>query len=176
MNERKNLYSGSKIHTPQTLTEMISAERVQGRKIVLTNGCFDLLHKGHIIFLEGAKQQGDFLIVAINSDESVQRFKGPTRPINTLEDRMAVLAAVAAVDAVMPFDEDTGAAVLEIIRPNVYVKGADYSLERVKTSEEGMLAEKYGIKIYLVPVEEGHPTTTSLISKVIEVHGKLNQE
>jgi D-beta-D-heptose 7-phosphate kinase/D-beta-D-heptose 1-phosphate adenosyltransferase len=112
--------------------EMLVAEsKARGERIVMTNGCFDILHAGHVSYLEQAKALGDRLIVAVNDDASVARLKGPTRPINPLEDRMAVLAGLAAVDWVVPFSEDTPAALIARIVPDVLVKGGDYKPEEI---------------------------------------------
>jgi len=105
--------------------------RAHGERIVFTNGCFDLLHAGHVGYLASARQQGDRLVVAVNSDDSVRRMKGAGRPVNPLERRMAVLAALEVVDWVVSFDEDTPEALLERIRPEVLVKGGDYSADEV---------------------------------------------
>lgn len=119
------------ILTEAQLLENLSAIRSQGKKIVFTNGCFDLLHAGHVASLQMAKQLGDYLIVAVNTDESIKRIKGPHRPINSLEHRMAVLAGLNAVDCVVPFAEDTPERLLQIIRPDILVKGGDYRINEV---------------------------------------------
>jgi len=101
--------------------------RQRGERLVVTNGCFDILHKGHVAYLQEAKQRGDRLMVAVNTDDSVARLKGPERPINPLADRMAVLAGLAAVDWVVPFAEDTPADLIAELLPDVLVKGGDYA-------------------------------------------------
>jgi len=98
---------------------------------VMTNGCFDILHKGHVAYLQEAKARGDRLLVAVNTDASVARLKGPDRPVNPLEDRMAVLAGLASVDWVVPFDEDTPAELIGEILPDVLVKGGDYAPDAI---------------------------------------------
>ncbi len=103
----------------------------------MTNGCFDILHAGHVAYLEEAKSLGDRLIVAVNDDASVRRLKGESRPINSLEDRLLVLAGLAAVDWVVPFSEDTPAALIGKILPDVLVKGGDYQPERNRRRERG---------------------------------------
>jgi rfaE bifunctional protein nucleotidyltransferase chain/domain len=97
--------------------------------VVFTNGCFDVLHRGHVGYLAQARQLGDMLIVAVNSDASVRRLKGPHRPVNAVEDRVAVLAALWCVDLVVVFDEDSPVELIEAVRPDVYVKGGDYNLD-----------------------------------------------
>ncbi|MBM4220394.1 MAG: D-glycero-beta-D-manno-heptose 1-phosphate adenylyltransferase, partial [Gammaproteobacteria bacterium] len=110
----------------------IAAEvRARGERLVMTNGCFDILHAGHVAYLEEAKRRGDRLLVAVNDDESVARLKGPGRPINSLADRMAVLAGLAAVDWVVPFGEDTPEALISEVLPDVLVKGGDYRPENI---------------------------------------------
>jgi rfaE bifunctional protein nucleotidyltransferase chain/domain/rfaE bifunctional protein kinase chain/domain len=108
------------------LVGIVRRHRERGARIVFTNGCFDVLHRGHVGYLAQARELGDVLIVAVNSDQSVRRLKGPQRPVNHVEDRVAVLAALACVDHVVVFEEDSPAALIEAIRPDVYVKGGDY--------------------------------------------------
>ncbi|MCX9193312.1 D-glycero-beta-D-manno-heptose 1-phosphate adenylyltransferase [Carbonactinospora thermoautotrophica] len=121
--------SESGITSEEELAEYVAAYRKAGRRLVFTNGCFDVLHRGHITYLNQAKQLGDVLIVALNSDESVRRLKGPDRPVNPVEDRAVVLAALSCVDHIVVFDEETPAKLLEAVRPDVYVKGGDYTPE-----------------------------------------------
>jgi D-beta-D-heptose 7-phosphate kinase/D-beta-D-heptose 1-phosphate adenosyltransferase len=110
----------------------VTAEaRARGERVVMTNGCFDILHAGHVAYLEEAKARGDRLLVAVNDDDSVRRLKGSGRPINSLEDRMAVLAGLAAVDWVVPFSEDTPETLIGEILPDVLVKGGDYRPESI---------------------------------------------
>jgi rfaE bifunctional protein nucleotidyltransferase chain/domain/rfaE bifunctional protein kinase chain/domain len=113
------------------LVAVLRRRRERGARIVFTNGCFDVLHRGHVGYLTQARELGDVLVVAVNSDESVRRLKGPQRPVNHVEDRVAVLAALACVDHVVVFEEDSPAALIEAIRPDVYVKGGDYPPELV---------------------------------------------
>jgi len=113
------------------LAAELAAHRAAGRRIVFTNGCFDVLHRGHVGYLNQAKRLGDVLIVAVNSDESVRRLKGPERPVNPAEDRVAVLAALSCVDHVVVFTEDSPANLITLVRPDVYVKGGDYRPEMI---------------------------------------------
>jgi rfaE bifunctional protein nucleotidyltransferase chain/domain len=110
----------------EALARKVAEHRRHGRRIVFTNGCFDVLHRGHVGYLNQAKRLGDVLVVAVNSDESVRRLKGPDRPVNPEADRVAVLAALSCVDHVVLFDADSPTALLEAVRPDVYVKGGDY--------------------------------------------------
>lgn len=114
-----------------TLLEQVMAARARGERIVMTNGCFDILHPGHVTYLEQARALGDRLIVAVNSDDSVRRLKGPARPINPLPNRMAVLAGLRSVDWVAPFDEDTPERLICRIKPDILVKGGDYRPEQI---------------------------------------------
>jgi D-beta-D-heptose 7-phosphate kinase/D-beta-D-heptose 1-phosphate adenosyltransferase len=113
------------------LADLVAAHREKGRRIVFTNGCFDVLHRGHVGYLAQASRLGDVLIVAVNSDESVRRLKGPDRPVNPIEDRAAVLAGLASVDHVVVFEEDSPSRLIALVRPDVYVKGGDYPPELI---------------------------------------------
>ena len=122
---------GRGVMTEEQLRLAVEDARAQGEKIVFTNGCFDIIHAGHVGYLDSARREGDRLIVAVNSDDSIRRLKGAGRPINPLDRRMAVLAALEAVDWVVPFDTDTPEPLLESLRPDVLVKGGDYSVDQV---------------------------------------------
>ena len=115
----------------QTLPEIVKALQAQGKTVVFTNGCFDILHAGHVRYLTAARQLGDCLIVGLNSDDSVRRLKGPTRPINNAQDRAEVLAGLAAVDYIVVFAEQTAEGLVTELRPDIYTKGGDYSVERL---------------------------------------------
>ncbi|MDI3259375.1 MAG: bifunctional D-glycero-beta-D-manno-heptose-7-phosphate kinase/D-glycero-beta-D-manno-heptose 1-phosphate adenylyltransferase HldE [Sinobacteraceae bacterium] len=115
----------------EELLERVAAARAQGQVVVMTNGCFDLLHAGHVRYLEAAKKLGDVLIVAVNDDASVKRLKGPSRPLNKVEDRMRLLAALKCVDWVVPFAEDTPERLIRRVRPDLLVKGGDYKPEQI---------------------------------------------
>lgn len=144
----------------EQLKDLVTFEQQQGRRIVFTNGCFDILHAGHIKYLNEAAQQGDRLIVAVNSDASVKRLKGPERPINNEQDRMSVLASLKAVDWVVVFDEDTPESLLKTLLPNVLVKGGDYTVDQVVGAE---IIEQHGGEVKVLSVQEGLSTT-----KIIE--------
>jgi rfaE bifunctional protein nucleotidyltransferase chain/domain/rfaE bifunctional protein kinase chain/domain len=117
------------------LGRLVAGHRARGRRIVFTNGCFDVLHRGHVGYLAEASRLGDVLVVAVNSDESVRRLKGPDRPVNPVEDRAAVLAALACVDHVVVFEEDSPRELIELVRPDLYVKGGDYPPELIPEAE-----------------------------------------
>lgn len=147
-----------------TLLPLLSARRVQGQRIVFTNGCFDLLHAGHVQYLREAKSQGDVLVVGLNSDDSVRRLKGPTRPVNTQHDRALVLAGLADVDYVIVFEEETPRQLIEAIRPEVLVKGADYRAEEVVGAD---IVERYGGRVHLAALRPGL-STSSLIQRLLQ--------
>lgn len=133
--------------------------RKTGGKVVFTNGCFDIIHAGHIAMLEKSAAHGAMLVVGLNDDASVKRLKGASRPVNTLEDRARVLGALGCVDAVVPFSEDTPIRLIETIRPDVLVKGADYTRERVVGHE---IVESYGGRVELIDLVEGRSTTGTI--------------
>jgi D-beta-D-heptose 7-phosphate kinase/D-beta-D-heptose 1-phosphate adenosyltransferase len=138
----------------------VAAEtRARGERLVMTNGCFDILHAGHVAYLEEAKSRGDRLLVAVNDDDSVRRLKGAGRPINALADRMAVLAGLASVDWVMPFSEDTPAALISQILPDVLVKGGDYRPEQI-AGAEAVIAN--GGQVEVLSFREGRSTSRIL--------------
>jgi len=134
------------------LDAAVAAARAAGERIVFTNGCFDILHAGHVAYLDEASRLGDRLVVAVNDDASVRRLKGPGRPVNALEQRMRVLAALAAVDWVVPFEEDTPEGLLAAIRPDVLVKGGDYALDDVVGAD--IVRAAGGDVRVLAPVED----------------------
>lgn len=146
------------------LAARLEFHRRQGRRIVFTNGCFDILHRGHITYLNHAKALGDLLIVGVNSDASVQRLKGPMRPINTLDDRIQVLAALSCIDHLIAFEGDTPSDLIEAIRPDVYVKGGDYTRE---TLPEVPLVERLGGSVQFLPYVEDQ-STTGIIERIRE--------
>lgn len=137
--------------------------RDRGRTVVFTNGCFDLLHPGHVRLLEAARGLGDVLVVAVNSDDSVQRLKGPQRPILPATERAETLAALAAVDAVTVFDEDTPCELLEQLLPDVLVKGSDWT-HWIAGRE---IVEAAGGKVLPIPVEPGY-STTDLVQTILD--------
>ncbi len=136
--------------------------KLLGKKTVFTNGCFDILHQGHIFSLGQAAKEADFLIVGINSDASVQRLKGPSRPINNTESRAIMIANLAIVDMVVVFEEDTPLALIKALMPDILVKGGDYSLDQIVGAKE-VIAN--GGKVIINPIVEGY-STTGLIEKI----------
>ena len=144
-----------------SLLGRLAAARRVGKRIVLTNGCFDILHRGHIGYLNAAKTLGDILVVGLNTDASVRRLKGPTRPINALEDRSAVLAGLSAVDHIVAFDEPTAIELCAAVRPHVFVKGGDYTRDRLP---EAAVVESQGGEVQLLPYLKEH-STSSIIAR-----------
>ncbi len=155
------LQASEKLLTLDRLVTRVHAWRSKGDRVVFTNGCFDLLHVGHITLMEDARRQGDRLIVAINSDASVSGLKGPTRPVVSERDRGRVLAALAAVDAVVVFGEPTPMQLIEALRPDVIVKGGDYTEDSVVGARE---VRSWGGVVKIVPTVEGF-STTKLIAR-----------
>jgi rfaE bifunctional protein nucleotidyltransferase chain/domain len=138
--------------------------RAQGRKVVLTNGVFDLLHTGHLFYLQQARALGDALVIALNADASVRALKGPTRPVQSEEERAYALAALECVDGVVIFREPRLTAEIRALRPDVYTKAGDYTLEKLEQSERTAL-EDVGARITFLPFLEGF-STTKLIAKI----------
>jgi D-beta-D-heptose 7-phosphate kinase/D-beta-D-heptose 1-phosphate adenosyltransferase len=151
-----------KVVDARTLAARLAARRARGERIVFTNGCFDLLHPGHIQTLSFAKAQGDVLVVGINTDRSVRRLKGPSRPLQTQAARAAVLAGLEAVDYVVTFDDDTPAAIIREVAPDVLVKGEDWKTKGVVGRA---FVESYSGRVVLAPVVPGH-STSSLIERI----------
>lgn len=148
--------------TKNQLEQRLNYYRNSGQRIVFTNGCFDILHRGHVTYLNQAKALGDVLIVGVNSDESVRQLKGNTRPVNTLADRMELLAALNCVDAIAPFNETTPCNLIQIVRPQVFVKGGDYTRE---TLPEASLVEELGGVVKILPFVSDR-STTQLIQQI----------
>lgn len=144
------------------LARRIEAERAAGRRVVFSNGCFDVIHRGHTSYLHEARDLGDVLVVAVNSDASVRRLKGPGHPVNPAEDRAAVLAELECVSYVTVFDDDTPAALLELLRPEVYAKGGDYSPEMLT---ETAVVEAYGGEVAIVGYVADH-STSGMIARI----------
>jgi rfaE bifunctional protein nucleotidyltransferase chain/domain len=136
----------------------------EGKRVVFTNGCYDLLHVGHIRFLKQARSQGDLLVVALNSDGSVRRMKGPTRPLISESDRVEIMAAVRWVDAVTLFEEDTPRELIAELLPDVLVKGADWS-HFIAGREEVLAA---GGRVLTIPIEQGY-STTNIVNKILRL-------
>ena len=143
----------------KTMTETVKSA---DKTIVFTNGCFDILHAGHVRYLNEAKKLGDCLIVGLNSDESVRKLKGPSRPINSAEDRAEVLSALSAVDYVVVFSDATAEGLVTELQPTIYVKGGDYN---IKDLPEAEIVAQYGGKTILIPEVVGK-SSSNIINKM----------
>ena len=144
------------------LSDEIDKLKNEGKKIVFTNGCFDILHLGHVTYLQQTKKLGDILVVAVNTDESVAKLKGPSRPINNQNDRALVLDELKSVDYVCLFSEDTPYNIIKLLKPNIIAKGGDYTPEQVVGKD---IVEAYGGKVEIIPFVDGK-STTNIIEKI----------
>ena len=158
---QKSLYSR------EEMKDLVSQWQDRGDTVVFTNGCFDILHRGHVTYLQEAAQLGDHLIIGLNSDASVGRLKGPTRPLVAEADRAYLLSALACVDGVVIFEEDTPAELLEAIRPNILVKGGDYQPDQV-------IGRDFVDSVQILSFKEGY-STTNVVNKIANLakEGKL---
>jgi len=148
----------------EKLPEWRAAMRARGKRLVVTNGCFDVLHLGHVTYLETARQQGEALLIGVNGDEAVRQLKGPGRPVTPEADRAAVLAALESVDGVCIFAESTATRFLAAAQPDVYVKGGDYTLATLN-QDERRAVEQAGGRIVIIPFVPGR-STTALLKKI----------
>jgi D-beta-D-heptose 7-phosphate kinase/D-beta-D-heptose 1-phosphate adenosyltransferase len=160
--------SMGKIVSQDELVQVAAREKRAGRRVVFTNGCFDILHPGHVRCLADARRLGDLLIVAVNSDQSVRGNKGTDRPLVPQQDRAEVLAALASVDYVTIFDEPTPRTLIARVLPNILVKGADWALDQVAGREE---VEAAGGQVISIPLAQGY-STTNLIEKIRNTSAK----
>jgi D-glycero-beta-D-manno-heptose 1-phosphate adenylyltransferase len=160
--------ASSKIVSRERLRELVAEHKRQGRRVVLANGCFDTLHVGHVRYLEGARREGDILVVAVNSDSSVCALKGTGRPILSESARAALVAALRTVDYVVLFSEPNVEALLEYVRPSVHAKGTDYTVETVP---ERATAGRLGIRVAIVGDPKNHSTREFLDSVRKAPHG-----
>ncbi|MFA5275777.1 MAG: D-glycero-beta-D-manno-heptose 1-phosphate adenylyltransferase [Candidatus Omnitrophota bacterium] len=158
--------SGTKIKKLRRLKKITKALRRKGKKIVFTNGCFDILHFGHVMYLEKAKAKGDYLVVAINSDSSVRSIKGLKRPVVNEFDRARVLAGLQSVDFVVVFDEKTPLTVIRALEPDVLVKGSDWKGKGIVGAD---FVKSYGGKVKTVKLAKGR-STTNLIKKIAKTN------
>lgn len=151
-----------KIQSRSALKKIAGLCRSRGKRIVFTNGCFDILHAGHVAYLEKAKQMGDLLIIGLNADASVRRLKGPGRPVNSERDRLKVLAALDSVDYVTLFSEETPLRLITELRPHILVKGADWEKDQIVGARE---MESWGGRVKRIKLLRGR-STTNLLTKV----------
>lgn len=164
--------AGKLLAGKEELADCVASHRRRGRRIVFSNGCFDILHRGHVSYLSQAKALGDVLIVGVNSDAGIRRLKGPARPINALEDRLQVLSALSCVDHVVPFDEDTPHELIRVVRPDVFVKGGDYTRT---TIPEATLVEELGGVVEILPFLVDR-STTDIIARVRRAYPATGDE
>lgn len=154
----------TKIKTRKEIIEAVKDLKLKNKKIVFTNGCYDILHTGHIKLLREAKKQGDILIVGLNTDSSVRKLKGPTRPINNEEERSEIMSSLEFVDYVTLFEEDTPVKIISELKPDIHVKGGDYNPYDYKQMPEAKIVHEYGGKIHIVKILDGK-STTNIIKK-----------
>ena len=152
----------AKIKTPDALRQTLVQQRMTESKIVFTNGCFDILHTGHLTYLAQARELGDFLVVGLNSDASVRRLKGPERPLLDEQARAFALASLQVVDAVCLFAEDTPAQLIETVRPDLLVKGGDYDISTIVGAD---FVQSYGGRVLTIPLVDGF-STTSFVERI----------
>ena len=172
--ELKYALQGQRAHhrgvgTLKDVMQAMQSAKKEGEKIVLTNGCFDILHPGHIRYLQQAKELGDRLVVLVNSDESVKRLKGPERPVNNVQYRMEMLAALECVDWVIPFGGDTPKQEIDQLLPDILAKGGDYTDITTIAGHESVLAN--GGEVKILSFIEGH-STTSIIKSIRSAEGE----
>jgi D-beta-D-heptose 7-phosphate kinase/D-beta-D-heptose 1-phosphate adenosyltransferase len=165
-NNRGDSFSAIKIKSLHELKNIVLRLKAAGKTVVFTNGCFDLLHYGHINYLEAAKAQGDALIVALNTDASIRKIKGKLRPLVILADREKVIAALACVDYVVSFNEKTPLKIIENLKPDILVKGADWKKEAIVGAE---IVKKCGGKVVTIELVKGR-STSNLIKKIVRVY------
>lgn len=151
----------SRVILPQDVISFRQELRLHNKHVVVTNGCFDLLHVGHLRYLTEARNLGDFLWIGLNADSSVRELKGPTRPINSEQDRAEVLAALRVVDAVTIFQDKRATEFIKLVEPDVYVKGGDYTVESLDAEERAAL-EQCGTEIAILPLVPGKSTTAMI--------------
>lgn len=154
--------TSSKFQERQEAVKLINSWRITGQTIVFTNGCFDLLHPGHVTYLEEARSLGDRLVLGLNDDDSVRRLKGSSRPILPLEDRARILAGLMAIDVVVPFHEDTPRELILLTEPDILVKGGDYQKHEIAGAEE---VESWGGSVQVLKFVPGK-SSTSIVEKI----------
>jgi len=152
-------FAKNKLYTLADLQRVVTGWRLKSKKVAFTNGCFDVLHAGHLRSLNEAASHGDYLVVAINSDKSIREIKGPGRPVNNEADRALLIASLAVVDAVVIFDTPTPLETIKALLPDVLVKGGDYSIDQIVGARE---VQANGGKVVINPILEGYSSTATL--------------
>ena len=158
--------SDLKIRSAASVKRLLESERQKGRAIVFTNGCFDLLHVGHVKYLQKARRLGDLLVLGLNSDASIRRLKGPKRPLIDQDERAHILAALDCIDYVVIFDEDTPLELIREVRPHILVKGGDYQPDQVVGKD---FIESYGGRVELITFVDGK-STTNIVEKILQAY------
>jgi D-beta-D-heptose 7-phosphate kinase / D-beta-D-heptose 1-phosphate adenosyltransferase len=173
-NELKAYFTAVPKYITETeqLSEIVNDLKKQGKKIVFTNGCFDIIHKGHITLLNKAREAGDVLIVGVNNDNSIRKLKGPERPINNLDDRITVLAGFQSVDYLIAFEEESPVQLIKQVQPHVFVKGGNYTETSIP---EAPVLKKLGCTVKIVPYIEEH-STTNIINKIRDINHEVEIE
>lgn len=161
-----------RILTRAEMKEKIKACKAAGKQVVFTNGCFDILHVGHVRYLQDARALGDVLVIGVNTDTSVQRLKGPTRPIVPQDERAEVLAALRCVDYVTLFDEQTPKALIASLQPDIHVKGGDY---RVEDLPEAKVVLEYGGKVVILQLVDGR-STTNIVKRITTTSNNVTSD
>ena len=161
---RQESQQGAGLFDEESLMLLVAEARARGETLVMTNGCFDIIHPGHVQYLKEAKALGDRLLVAVNSDESVSRLKGPQRPVNPLDHRMAVLSGLESVDWVVPFGEDTPERLICRVLPDILVKGGDYTVEQIAG---GQCVQKNGGEVIILSFKD-NCSTSAIIRRIQE--------
>lgn len=161
-----------KVKAQIDLAQIVQARRERGERCVFTNGCFDILHVGHIRYLQEARELGDYLVVALNSDQSVRQLKGYPRPFVTQDERAEMIAALESVDYVTIYDELTADEVIRLLRPEIYVKGGDYQLDEIP---ETPVVRSYGGQVVTVTLVQGR-STTRLVERVVRLLEEREEE
>ena len=151
------MFSQDRILSPLELAALIKEQKESGKRVVFTNGIFDFVHKGHVTYLEKARALGDMMVIAINSDTSTKRVKGPERPINAERDRAFILASLRCIDYVTIFEEDTPEQIIDLLKPSIHVKGGDYDPE---TMPETPTVRKNGGEVVIIPLVDGYSNSS----------------
>jgi D-beta-D-heptose 7-phosphate kinase/D-beta-D-heptose 1-phosphate adenosyltransferase len=167
-NDRTGTLSGTKIISTTSLKRKIRRLKQSGKRIVFTNGCFDILHYGHVKYLQDAASKGDYLVVAVNSDSSIQKIKAKNRPVIAQGDRLKTVAGLASVDFVVLFNENTPLRLIKALRPDVLIKGADWSKQKIIGAD---FVKSYGGKVLTVNLVKGR-STSALIEKIVRDFSK----
>jgi len=165
--EKGKITAAAKVKRRSVLKNIIGELKSAGKKVVFTNGCFDILHVGHVRYLEAARALGDCLVVAVNTDDTVKRLKGDCRPLVPEFERTELVAALECVDYVTLFSEDTPAEIISYLQPDIHVKGGDYEADDLP---EAAAVKAYGGRIEIVPFVKGR-STTNIITRVLELYG-----